>query len=189
MMANPESDALKQAQQDYANALAAVQQPEWPIDHAPADPYGRTLTLVDGDLEIAHGSEGQRDLTFIVGKLELAQGIEVLIGTTQGSDIFNLLFGFDIQQTLMLPRNVREMRELVRLSVVKALAQEPRIRQIQAVAFVDEKAYLLIHPEVTPEQQTALAREQRLSRRWKLDVLLDTRLGDQVTAAVAGVGP
>jgi hypothetical protein len=81
------------------------------------------------------------------------------------------------------------MRELVRLSVVKALAQEPRIRQIQAVAFVDEKAYLLIHPEVTPEQQTALAREQRLSRHWKLDVLLDTRLGDQVTAAVTGVGP
>jgi phage baseplate assembly protein W len=189
MMADPEADALQQAQQDYADALAALQQPDWSTDHAPADPYGRTFTLVNGDLEIAHGADGQRDLTFIVGKEELAQGLQVLISTLQGSDIFNVLFGFDIQQSLMQPQAVREMRALVRLNVVKALAQEPRIRQIRAIAFVDEKDYLLIHPEVTLEQQAALAQQQRISRRWKLDVLLDTRLGDEVAAGIEGVGP
>lgn len=188
-MASLESSARAQAQQEYTDALAALQQPAWPADHAPADPYGRAFTLVDGDLEIGRGPEGQRDLSFIAGKEELAQAIQVLIGTLLGSDIFNMLFGFDIQQTLMQPQALREMRELIRLCVVKALAQETRIRQILAVTFVDEKAYLQIHPDVTPEQQKALARDQRLSRRWTLDVLLDTRLGDQISAGIEGVGP
>src|SRR5947209_7449527 len=100
MMADSEASALQQAQQDYTGALAALQQPDWSIDHVPADPYGRTFTLVNGDLEIAHGADGQRDLTFIVGKEELAQALQVLVGTLQGSDIFNVLFGFDIQQSL-----------------------------------------------------------------------------------------
>jgi len=188
-MADPENRALQQAQQDYADALTALTQPAWPVDHAPADPYGRTLTLVNGDLVIDRGAEGQRDLTFIAGKLELAQGIQVLISTPLGSDIFNILFGFDIYQTLMQPQAAREMRELVRMCVVKALAQEPRIRQIRAIAFVDEPAYLQIHPEITPDEQQALARDQRISRRWELDVLLDTSLGDQLSAGIQGVGP
>jgi|GEM_PF-2536951 phage baseplate assembly protein W len=187
-MADMEADALRQAQQDYDDALAALTQPVWPVDHAPADPYGRTLVLANGDLVIERGAEGQRDLMLIAGRLELAQGIQVLISTPRGSDIFNVLFGFDIYQTLMQPQAVREMRELVRMCVVKALAQEPRIRQIRAIAFVDEPAYLQIHPEVTPEQQQALAREQRISRRWKLDVLLDTSLGDQLSAGIQGIG-
>jgi phage baseplate assembly protein W len=186
-MTEKEATALQQAQQDYAQALHALQQPSWAAGHTPADPYGRTLSLLDGDLQVERDSEGPLDLVLIVGKDELAQCIQVMIGTTQGRDIFNVLFGLDFQQTLMQPRTTRDMRELVRLCVVKALAQEPRIRQIEAVAFVDEKAYLQIHPEITAEQQAALARQQRISRQWKLDVLLDTQLGDQITVAIAGL--
>jgi len=186
-MTEKEVQALQQAQQDYEQALNALQQPAWPTGHTPADPYGRTLNLLDGDLQVMRSSEGSLDLVLIVGKEELAQCIQVMVGTTQGRDIFNVLFGLDFQQTLMQPRSTRDMRELVRLCVVKALAQEPRIRQIETVAFVDEKAYLQIHPELTAEQQAALARQQRISRQWTLDVLLDTQLGDQITVAIASL--
>ena len=121
------------AEGQYAAALAGLSQPDWPANHAPADPYGRTLQLTDGDTTLE--------------------------------------------------------RDLVRLCVVKALAQEQRIRQIQAVAFVDEPAYLTIYPEITPDQQTALAAQQKATRKWSLGVLLDTRLGDAVVAGIQGVGP
>jgi phage baseplate assembly protein W len=183
-----EDSARQQAEQQYSYELAALQQPAWPAGHAPADPYGRTLLLVDGDLSFARGSEGQRDLVLLVGKAELAQGIQVLVGTPLGSDIFNRIFGLDLLSALAQPVALKQMREVVRLCVVKALAQEPRIRQIQAVAFADEPAYLTIHPEITGEQQAALAQQQKITRQWKLDVLLDTRLGDQVAAGLEGVG-
>ena len=180
--------ARQTANNQYAAALTGLREPDWPVDHAPADPYGRALLLTDGDLVLQRDLNGFVDLSVITGQPELAQGIQVLVGTPLGSDIFNRIFGLDLVQTLAQPVPVRRMRDLVRLCVVKALAQEQRIRQIQAVAFADEPAYLTIHPEVTAEQQAALAREQKTTRRWKLDVLLDTRLGDAVIAGIQGVG-
>jgi phage baseplate assembly protein W len=188
-MLDAEALPRQDAENQYAAAHAALNQPAWPADHTPADPYGRTLMIVDGDIVLQPDDEGQQDLAVIVGKLELAQGIQVLIGTPFGSDIFNQIFGFDLVQTLMQPVATRQMRELVRLSTVKALGQEQRIRQIRAVAFVDEPAFLIIHPEITPEQQAAMALEQKTTRRWRLDALLDTRLGDQVAAGIQGIGP
>jgi phage baseplate assembly protein W len=183
-----EDAARADAAAQYASGLATLQQPNNPADYGPADPYGRTLVLDDGDLELARGADGARDFVYIAGKLELAQGIQVLVGTPLGSDIFNRVFGFDLINTLAQPVALREMRELIRLCVGKALAQEPRIRQIQAIAFADEPAFLAIHPEITPEQQSALAQQQKATRSWKLDVLLDTRLGDQLAAGIQGVG-
>jgi len=34
-----------------------------------------------------------------------------------------------------------------------------------------------------------MALEQKTTRRWRLDALLDTRLGDQVAAGIQGIGP
>jgi phage baseplate assembly protein W len=188
-MADPETAALQQAQADLANELAQLTLPSRPRPFAPADPYGRTLLLSNGDFVIAPGADGVPDLAMIAGKEELVQGVQILVGTNLGSDIFNVAFGFDLINTMALPRPMPQMRELIRLCVVKALSQEPRVRQILAVAYVDEAAYLTIHPEVTPDQQRASAQQQRLSRRWSLDVLFDTRLNDQITAGVQGVGP
>lgn len=188
-MADPEAKARQQAQADYANALAQVALPARPTPFAPADPYGRTLALTGGDFVVAPGPDGTPDLAVIAGKGELAQGIQVLVGTNLGSDIFNVAFGFDLINTMALPRTMAQMRELLRLCVVKALSQEPRIRQILAIAFVDEAAYLTIHPEITAEQQQALTQQQRVSRKWSLDALFDTRLNDQITAGIQGVGP
>jgi phage baseplate assembly protein W len=186
---DPDAAARAVAEADYANAVAGLLHPDWPDGHAPSDPYGIALSLIDGDLVMARGVDGWRDLVTIAGTDELSQGLQVLIGTPLGTDLFNRSLGFDLFQTLAQPKALREIRELIRLCVVKALAQEPRIRQIQVLAFADEPAYLTIHPELTPDQQASLAREQVSTRRWKLDALLDTRLGDQVTAGIQGVGP
>jgi phage baseplate assembly protein W len=188
MISASEQASVAEAGSEYSAAVAALQQPAWPDNQGPADPYGRTFTLTDGDLTMAHGPDGAFDIVPLVGQLELAQGIQVLVGTPLGSDIFNQLFGFDLLNTLAQPVPLKQMRELVRLCVAKALSQEPRIRQIQAIAFADEPAYLTIHPEITPAQQAALAQQQKATRLWKLDVLLDTRLGDQVIAGIEGVG-
>jgi phage baseplate assembly protein W len=188
-MLDAEAASRQDAENQYAAALAALSQPVWPADHAPADPYGRTLQLNNGDLVLVSDLQGVRDLAQIAGKSELAQSIQVLVGTPQGSDIFNQIFGFDLLSTLAQAVSTRRMRELVRMCVVKALGQEPRIRQIQAAAFVDEPAFLVIHPEIKPQQQAGLATEQKTTRRWRLDVLLDTRLGDQVRAGIEGIGP
>jgi phage baseplate assembly protein W len=188
-MADAATASQQQARADYAAAMAQAMLPDRPSPFVPADPYGRTLLLDSGDFLIAPGSDGVPDLAMIAGKDELAQGIQVLVGTGLGSDIFNVAFGFDLINTLSLPRPMAQMRELVRLCVVKALSQEPRIRQVLAVAFVDETGYKTIHPEVTAEQRQALAQQQRLARRWSLDVLFDTRLNDQIVVAIQGVGP
>jgi phage baseplate assembly protein W len=188
-VAGAETDARAAAESDYATALAALTLPAQTTPLAPADPYGRTLTLVSGDFVLAAGDGGYSDLEEITGKDELAQGIQVLIGTNLGTDIFNTAFGFDLINTLAAPQPISQVKQLVRLCVVKALSQEPRIRQITAIAFVDDPNYLTIHPEVTAAGQQALIQQQRASRQWSLDVQFDTRLNDQVIAGIQGVGP
>lgn len=137
---------------------------------------------------MAEASSGSLDLAMIAGKDELAQGIEVVVGTNLGSDIFNQGFGFDLLNTLAQPRPMSQMRDLVRLCVVKALSREPRIRQILVVAFADEPAYLTIHPNLTKEDLKKSAQQQKTSRKWALDVQFDTRLNDQIVAQLQGVG-
>jgi phage baseplate assembly protein W len=180
-MTDPETQARQQAEANYASEPAQLPMPGQPVSTAPADTYGRTLLLTGGDLVVASGPDGPPDLAMIAGTAELAQGIQVLVGTNLGSDLFNVAFGFDLINTLALPRTMAQMRDLVK--------HEPRIRQILTIAFVDEPAYLTLHPEITAAQQQALAQQQRQSRRWSLDVQLDTRLNDQITASIQGVGP
>jgi phage baseplate assembly protein W len=188
-MADPETVAQQQAASSYASALAQLALPARTTPFAPADPYGQTLTLTAGDFVVTAGPDGYTDLGMIAGKDELAQGIQVLAETNLGSDIFNVAFGFDLINTLAMPKTMSQIRQLIRLCVVKALSQEPRIRQITAIAFVDDPAYLTIHPEITVQQQQALIQQQRQSRQWSLDVQFDTRLNDQVIAGIQGVGP
>jgi phage baseplate assembly protein W len=188
-LADPDTTAKAAAASEYADALAALALPARATPFVPADPYGRTLSLTGGDFVVAPGADGFPDFAMIAGKDELAQGIQVLIGTNLGSDIFNVGFGFDLISTMAQPVPFAQMQNLIRLCVVKALSQEQRIRQILAVAFVDEPAYLTIYPAITPDQQQAMTQQQRLSRQWSLGVLLDTRLNDQVMAGIQGVGP
>ena len=188
-MVDSETTTRSKAASDYADALAQFALPAQGMPFAPADPYGRTLALRERDFEIATGSNGLADLALVAGKEELAQGIQVLVGTALGSDIFNIAFGFDLANTLATPDSASRMQQLIRLCVVKALSQEPRIRQITAIAFVGDPAWQALHPEVAAQDRRALVEQQRRSRTWSLDVRFDTRLNDQITAGIHGVGP
>ena len=188
-MADSETASQLQAASDYTSALAQFALPTQATPFAPADPYGRTLTLTANDFVIAAAADGPTDLLLIAGKAELAQGIQVLVGTNLGSDIFNVGFGFDLVNTLATATSLPRMQQLIRLCVVKALSQEPRVRQIKAIAFVSDPAWLTLHPGATASDQQALAQQQRQSRQWSLDVQFDTRLNDQVIAGIQGVGP
>jgi len=188
-MIDSETAAQSQAASDYAAALAQFSLPAQAAPFAPADPYGRTLTLTANDFAIKAGADGLADLPLIAGKAELAQGIQILVGTNLGSDIFNTSFGFDLIKTLATPTSFPRMQQLIRMCVVKALSQEPRIRQITAIAFVSDPEWLTIHPQFTAADQQAQLLEQRQSRKWSLDVRFDTRLNDQVIAGIQGVGP
>jgi hypothetical protein len=189
LSADREATAQAAAASDFASALSALTLPAQTTPFAPADPYGRTLTLTDGDFALTAVSGGFLDLATITGKDELVQGIQVLVGTNLGTDIFNTALGFDLINTLAAPKSFPQVQQLIRMCVVKALSQEPRIRQIMAIAFINDPAYLTLHPEVTPDQQQALIQQQRASRQWSLDVQFDTRLNDQVIAGIQGVGP
>jgi phage baseplate assembly protein W len=184
-----ETTAQEQAASQYAQALAQLSLPARSAPFAPADPYGRTLQLSAAGDFVLQDDTGYVDLATIAGKEELAQGIQVLVGTPIGTDIFNVAFGFDLLNTLAMPNALSQIKQLIRLCVVKALSQEPRIRQVTAIAFVDDPAYLSLHPEITAADQQALLQQQRQSRKWSLDVQFDTRLNDQVIAGIQGVGP
>jgi phage baseplate assembly protein W len=188
-VADPDATAKAAAASDYADALSALTLPPGTAPFVPADPYGRTLTLTGGDFVLTVGDGGFLDFATIIGKAELVQGIQVLIGTDLGADIFNTAFGFDLANTLAAPKSFSQVQQLIRLCVVKALSQEPRIRQITAIAFVNDPAYLTLHPEVTAAEQKKLVTTQRASRQWSLDVQFDTRLNDQVIAGIQGIGP
>src|SRR5262249_10571440 len=136
-----ETTAQAAAASQYANALSALTLPAQTTPFAPADPYGRTLTLTAGDFVLAAGAGRLLDLATIAGKDELVQGIQVLVGTNLSTDIFNTAFGFDLVNTLAAPKSFPQVQQLIRLCVVKALSQEPRIRQITAIAFVNDPAY------------------------------------------------
>ncbi len=173
---------------DLTQALAAIAALPLPIVRPPADPYGRTLQMTGGDLIFERDVDGLRDLLTIVGKPELIQGLGVLVGTPLGTDILNRQLGLDIASVLGTPVALRDVRELIRLSIVKALSQEPRVRQLRAVAFVDEPAYAQIYPGVSDEARAAQAHDERVTRRWSLAVLLDTTTGESANLDVAGVG-
>jgi len=187
-MANPQTTTRLAAETDYAAAVARLALSSQPAPLTVADPYGRAFLLSGGDYVVAPGADGLMDLASVSGKEELAQGIQILVGTPLGSDLFNRNFGFDLINTLAQPRPLAQMRELVRLCVVKALSQEPRIRQLAAVAFTDETAYRAIHPELTDADISALKSQQSSTRKWSIDVLLDTRFNDQLVAQLQGVG-
>jgi phage baseplate assembly protein W len=188
-MDDPDNAPRERAASDYAQALAGFALPAQTAPFAPSDPYGLALTFSANDFVLATGLDGFADLALIAGKAELAQGIQILVATNLGSDIFNVAFGFDLLKTLATATSLPRMQQLIRLCVVKALSQEPRIRQINAITFVGDAAWLKLHPEVTAADQKALVQEQRQSRKWSLDVQFDTRLNDKVIAGIQGVGP
>ena len=129
------------------------------------DPFGYSLTLVNGDLVFENGT-----LKTVSGKRNLLQALELRVLTPFGSDIFNTTYGLNVQQAFTQPGGIRMVKELIKLSLVQTLGTDPRVHDIREVLFEDDPLYLARHPELNAQDISV----DRHTRYWRVDVVLDT---------------
>lgn len=84
------------------------------------------------DVEFAGG-----DLAVVSGMDNLVQDLTFALTTALGADPFNTNYGFDGARALSEEQSSMMVRERVRVSVVKLLNDEPRVKQILDVKLLD----------------------------------------------------
>ena len=106
--------------------------------------YGRGLALDDGDLVLDAGR-----LLEISGVANLRQGLELRLATPWASDLLDVRYGLDARDTFTaaLPRSL--VKEVLRLSIIRSLASDPRVASVDRVLFDDDPEYLAAHPGAT----------------------------------------
>jgi hypothetical protein len=77
------------------------------------------------------------DLATVTGVENLAQDLTVALTTALGADPFNVFFGFDGVNALAEEPNAMLARERIRVSVIKLLNNDPRVRRILDVQLLD----------------------------------------------------
>src|SRR5258708_17747636 len=120
------------------------------------DPFGRTLALIDGDLQLANG-----DFTMVVGRDELLQGLHVMIGTPFASDIFNVIYGFDLLNALSSSQPPQAIQDVIRLNIVKSVSTDNRIREVKEVVFDDDPHFYDLSPQSDPADLASTRRNFR----------------------------
>lgn len=103
--------------------------------------YGRGLVLEDGDLVLDAGR-----LVEVSGLAALRQGLELRLATPWASDRLDVRYGLDVRDTFTaaLPRPL--VKEVLRLSIIRSLATDPRVASVERVLFDDDPEYLADHP-------------------------------------------
>lgn len=86
---------------------------------------GRDLVLTGGG-----SSDAPLELARVESTDALAQSLELALTTALGSDVFDTSFGFDGVNALAEESDPLLARERVRISVIKVLQAEPRVRRI-----------------------------------------------------------
>ena len=99
--------------------------------------YDTPYLDIGQDIRLAHSEHGL-DFDFVEGLENLAQVLRITLTTPLGSDIFNIQFGFDGLNALAEESDPILTRERVRVSIIRLLQREPRIRRIIDVQFDGE---------------------------------------------------
>jgi phage baseplate assembly protein W len=107
------------------------------------------------------------DLDLVDGVDTLCQDLAVGLTTLQGSDPFNLQFGFRGLQPLVDQTSPVLARETLRAAVVQLVAADPRVRRVVEVS---------------------TASTDNSSRRLDLTVTFEAVTGDRVTVNTGGLG-
>ena len=144
------------------------------------DPFGRTLALVNGDLQIASG-----DFVMVSGTDDLLQDLNVMIFTPFGSDIFNVNYGFDLLNALSSPVPPHSIQDVIRLNIVKSVSTDNRIREVKEVVFDDDPHFYDLSPQSDP---TDRANTRRNFRSWQAIVVLHTVSDTDVSINLQGPG-
>ena len=141
---------------------------------------GRSLRLVNGDLHFT-----QNDLALVVERDNFMQGMQVMIETPFGTDVFNVNYGFDLINILSLPNSVRLTKELIRLNIVKSLSQDNRVREIREIVFDDDPRFFELNPQENFDEHRRSRKDQRY---WQAMVVVETISEGEVTLKLEGVG-
>lgn len=162
-------------------------------DNAKPSVFGRSLQLVNGDLNFANG-----DFATITGRDNFLQAMQVMIETPFGTDIFNVNYGFDLMNCLSQPESPRLIKELIRLNIVKSLSSDARVREIKEIVFNDEPRFFEVstpsasgaHPLKTDTQLLAdeSRRKSKASRCWQAMVIVQTISEGEVALKLEGTG-
>ena len=138
--------------------------------------FGYSLALVDGDLVLGdsgntvtvNGVE-QPMTTFLPvhGRENLQQALMLRVQTPFGSDIYNTTYGLDVREAFTQPGTLSRIKEFIKLSLVRTLATDPRVRDIRDVLFADDPRFQAQYGQVDIDAM-------RHARSWPVVVLIDT---------------
>ena len=103
--------------------------------------YGVGLVLDDGDLVLEDGR-----LVELEGLANLRQGLRLRLSTPLANDRLDVRYGLDVSEafTAALPRPL--VKDVLRLSIIRSLAGDPRVAAVDRVLFDDDPDYLAAHP-------------------------------------------
>lgn len=136
------------------------------------------------DLVIADGPNG-KDLAWVVGMDCMGQALKMALTTAVGSDVFNVNFGFDGVNAIAEETDPVLMRERIRISIVKVLQRDPRVRRIVDVRLIDGR----LNAPSTGTLETASELPTSLSRELSVVVSFEVVTGDTLSVNLGSVNP
>jgi hypothetical protein len=142
--------------------------------------FGKSIQLIDGDFLFDKG-----DLMLIAGRDNFLQAMQIMIETPFGTDIFNVNYGFDILNMLQTPQPVNQIKDLIRLNIVKSISQDNRVREIKEVVFDDDPHFFELLPDQNADEHL---RTRKTERRWQAIVVLNTISEGEVALQINGTG-
>lgn len=122
---------------DIALDIALGRAPEL-AEIAPGADLGRDLVMTE--------RPGGIDLAMVSGAAALSQSLALALTTLEGSDIFNTAFGFDGLNAMVEESDPVMVRDRARISVVRVLGKEPRVRRILDVKLGDDRLERVVAP-------------------------------------------
>ena len=159
-------------------------------DEAPSI-LGRSIRVDNGDLTIV-----DNDLQLVVDDDNFAQSAAMIIDTPFATDVFNVNYGFDFLDAVSKPREVRHVKELLRMNLVQSFSRDDRVQEVVDVIFDDDPRYAQLiaarsgrRAAESADSLRAQLRSQRVtSRQWQAVILLRLVTGADTAFAVSGTG-
>lgn len=141
---------------------------------------GRSLKLVNGDFAFSGN-----DFALIAGRDNFIQALQVMIETPIGSDVFNVSYGFDLLNSISAPKSIAQIKDLIRLNIIKSLSTDNRVKEIKEVVFSDDPRFFEIRPDLNEQEESSLRKRER---RWQAVVSLVTIEDSEVALSLEGRG-
>lgn len=89
----------------------------------------------EGDLVLSRGG-----IELVSGLPNLTQALRIRVLTPLGEDRYDIGYGFDYGAVFTAPANAHEMRDLLRLNIVRTIGTDPRVQEIRDIQVIDPKS-------------------------------------------------